>query len=244
MTWNPDAVRLAGTISYCANGCTRKGSDGERHPRHAALGNLCNTCADNLDKWLREIPDRYAIADGFLNPTVDRDANPETKATKRANAPVPIRLEVLDLLDTRRGRMWLGLVPTIDRRGTLGTLLAIGNELRAIRGAKPRLNSTVVAEADYLRVGIDKLATITEVSDLYDEIKNLHRALGEAIGEHPPRPVAKCTITNDTDDKPCGGPIFAGRDGGAYCARCRADWNANTLALLGAILNTPTTEAS
>lgn len=229
---------------HCANKCTRKGSDGHRYPKPADSGNLCDTCIDRLNTWLYEIPDRYATVPTFIDPNTGRDPDPnQTKHIKRTNAPVPIRLDVVDLLDTRRGRKWQGLVPTTDRRGTLGTLLAIGNEIRELRGTKPRLDSTVVEEADHIRKNIHALATIDYIPDLYDEIKKLHRALGEAIGIHPQPPVATCTIVDPNrelaEDEPpeCGGPIFPARNsGGAYCARCHTEWKPDELAHLGAIL--------
>lgn len=227
--------------AYCVRGCTRP----RRHqadclddtcsgcePQRTETGHLCHGCLDRLDTWLTEIPERYALLPSFIEPSAERDKNPEAKATKRTQAPVPIRLDVLDLLDTRRGRKWLGLAPTTDRRGTLGTLLAIGNELRD----KPRGDSTVIHEADWIRGSLHRLAHIDHVEDIYEELRTLHRQLGDATGQHPPRPVGTCGRIRPNTDNPCGGQIIPSDDGGAHCRRCNADWDYENLRFLGTLI--------
>jgi hypothetical protein len=231
------ASSVTTNLTYCIRGCTRTNSDGNREPVHASTGNLCRSCLGRLDKWLREIPDRYTEVPTYLEPTTDLDKNPESKTTKRTTAPVPVRLDALDLLDTRRIRRWQGLVPTEDRRGTLGTLLAIANELRSMRGIRPALNGVVWGEAEYIRLGIDRLACSDGIADTYEEVRILHRQLGDAIGDYPPKPIADCTI--DTEEGPCGGPILPNVAGGVYCPRCGTRWDINALRLLGLTLSVP-----
>lgn len=199
----------AGDIRYCVNGCMRTIDNGRaRTPARATTGNLCRSCIDRLDRWLTEIPERYALLPEYLLPTADLDANPEAKATKRPTAPVPVRLAALDLLDERLGRKWLATVAADERRGTIGTLLAIANEIRAARASERVRDSYVVTEADYVRGGLAVLAHSDGVADAYSELRTLHRELGDAVGQYPPRPVGACFLVDQdlphtSDTCPC-----------------------------------------
>lgn len=206
-----------------------------REPTSARVGRLCHPCVDRLEKWLTEIPERFALVPTYLLPTADLDANPETKTTKRPTAPVPVRLAALDLLDTRLGRKWLGTEPTPDRRGALGVLLAIANEIREAKGSPRRTTSTVLHEADTIRGQLPWLATQEWVTDAYQEIRILHRELGDAIGDYPQRPVGICYITQPGQDAECGGPLLPNHSG-VHCPRCGAEWGHDELRRIGMIL--------
>lgn len=224
---------------FCIRGCTRR----DRHeadcegdcpgcePRTTEHGHLCRGCIDQLERWLKEIPDRYALLPQYLTPQAERDQSPESKHTKRPQAPTPVRLDVIDLLDTRLGRKWLGTEPTEDRRGTIGTLLAIANELRT----KPRHDSNVFHEAGFLLESVHKLAELDHVADVYDELRILHRELGDAVGQHPPRPVGRCGVVKKTGEI-CGGNIYPTDTGGAKCRGCGADWTYENLRFLGTLI--------
>lgn len=195
-------------ITYCENACTRPNSEGGRDLVLAKIGRLCKGCHNRLEEWLTQIPERYALLPDYLLPSAALDANPESKPTKQPSAPVPLRLAALDLLDTRRVRKWQGLVPTDDRRGALGTLLAIANEVRVSRNSNPKLDSHVLTEADTIRHGLDWLASHDSIADIYTEIKELHRELGDAVGQYPPRAVGYChlvpaRIPHDETTCPC-----------------------------------------
>src|SRR5262245_56874902 len=118
-------------VSACVSGCrTAPDSDGNRYPVRTDPPSLvCRRCEDRLQAWLERIPDAYAHLPLFIQPG-SVDANPESQATKRAHPPVPLRLEVLDLLDTRLGRIWLGTHPDETRRGALGILESWGRLIR------------------------------------------------------------------------------------------------------------------
>lgn len=181
----------------CANACTRINTDGQREPSRAETGQLCRSCIDRLDKWLEEIVQRYALLPEYLLPAADLDRNPESKATKQPTAPIPIRLAALDLLDERRTRKWLGTVPADERRGTLGTLMTIANKIRTRRNSTAATGSYVMTEADYLRASLEAFAELDTVIEDFRIVKRLHRELGEAIGQYPPRPVGRCTVVYD-----------------------------------------------
>lgn len=221
---------------HCVRGCSRINADGNREPVLANHGRLCSHCASKLEQWLIEIPDRYALVPQFLLPSADLDASPETKHTKRPTAPVPVRLAALDLLDTRLGRKWQGTEPTPDRRGTLGVLLAIANEIREDNGSRRRATSTVIHEADTIRGQLDWLTRQEWVTDAYEELRILHRELGDATGQHPARPVGTCGRIRPNTDQPCGGNIYPTDEGGAKCRRCNASWDYDRLRFLGTLL--------
>jgi hypothetical protein len=181
----------------CANACTRINADGQREPSRAETGQLCRSCLDRLDRWLEDIPHRYASLPDYLLPTADLDRNPESKATKQPTAPVPIRLAALDLLDERLKRDWLGTIAADERHGTLGTLMTVANKIRVRRNSAHRIHSYVMTEADYLRASLDAFAELDTVVDDFRTIKRLHRELGEAIGQYPPRPVGRCKVVAD-----------------------------------------------
>lgn len=225
----------------CINGCTRKNASGNREASAAKHGHLCDGCYDRLEKWLTEIPERFALVPQFLTQGAALDSNPESKAVKRTVAPAPLRVAALDLLDTRKGRKWLGTEPTSDRRGAIGALLAIANEIRTLRGSPTKDDSHVLGEADYIRHSLETLAAQEWVIETYKEIKVLHRELGDAVGIYPPRPVATCNIVDPNSDNPheCGGPLYPAKGGGVHCARCNETWDTFELRRLGLTLGMP-----
>lgn len=229
---------MSDTIRYCINGCHRRNTDGEREPIRATIGHLCGPCVGRLEKWLTEIPERYALLPDYLLPSADMDANPESKATKRPVAPAPVRVAALDLLDTRLGRKWQGTEPTTDRRGALGTLLAIGNQIREHRGSPAKPDSHVLTEADYIRLSVDTLATSEGIKDTYNEIRILHRELGDAVGQYPPKPVGTCYVIPEGETNECGGPLMPNY-GGVYCPRCGTRWGHDELRRVGMALSEP-----
>lgn len=222
----------------CVNECSRLNSDGNREPLQARHGRLCRPCYDRLEKWLKEIPERFALVPEYLLHSADLDSNPETKATKRPVAPPPLRVAALDLLDDRLGRKWQGTEPTEDRRGALGTLLAIANEIREGRGSTKRRDSNVLHEADTIRGQLDWLAQQDWVVYSYKEIRILHRELGDATGQYPPKPVGVCYVIRDGQQDECGGPLLPSASG-VVCPRCSTKWGHDELRRVGMALEVP-----
>lgn len=205
------------------------------HPTHHhpdAPANLCHRCEDNLRTWIRDIPNHYALLPTFLeHGTTDR--NPDSKATKRAEAPAPMRLGIVDLLDTRLGRKWQGLDVTEDRRGVLGALLVICAEIKDGRDLTGDLPNTVTTACDYISRHMLWLVTQDWIGDTHHELRTLHRELSDAVGIYRPKPVGKCHNVPDDSDQPCDGPLLANTYGGVRCARCQATWDAAHLRQLG-----------
>lgn len=221
-------------VTYCVNGCTHR-SDGDTIRVQTDPPSLiCRRCEDNLTDWLDRIPDTYALLPIFISHgTAER--NPDTKMTKAAEAPAPMRLDVVDLLDERRGRRWLGTYPTEDRRGTLGTLESWARLVREERHIDtPASPPTVLTEARCL---VRHLLWICEqqwVDELYADIKTLNRALRDTIGDYRPRPVGRCQVDQGEGD--CGGPLMPATFGGVRCARCGATWDIDALRRLGMVI--------
>lgn len=219
-------------LTYCANGCTRN-HEGTRIPVTTEPPSLlCGRCEDNLRRWLKEIPERYALLPTFIgHGTTPKD--PDHVTTRQTEAPAPMRLEIIDLLDTRRGRHF-GIIPAADRRGTLGTLHAHAQYIRDEKHLARNPQPTVHSEAALIERWLLWLTEQDWVTEPYRELRVLHRQLGDAIGEHRPRPVGTCVI--DTGDGECGGPLLPSRLGGVHCPRCDATWDIDELRRLGLIL--------
>lgn len=213
-------------ITYCrVNG---------NHPTEAPA-QLCQRCEDNLRSWLRDIPHRYALLPTFAeHGTTDR--NPDSKATKRAEAPAPMRLEVIDLLDTRLARKWQGTNVTDNRRGVVGELDAIARNIHDGRNLTGPIPNNVTGLCDYIGRHILWLVEQDWIGDTFNEVKALHRALSDAVGIYRPKPVGRCHVIPDDHDQPCGGPLMANRYGGVRCPRCESTWDAENLRILGAAL--------
>jgi hypothetical protein len=212
------------TITYCqVNGS-------HKHPDPPAQ--LCAHCEDQLTRWLKEIPNHYALLPTFLQHGTT-DSNPDSKATKRSEAAAPMRLEIIDLLDTRLGRKWQGLAVTDDRRGTLGTLLAITGEIHDGRNLTGEQPTNVTAACNYITRHMLWLITQEWVGDTYSELRKLHRSLSDAVGIYRPKPVGKCHVIPEDAEEPCGGPLMASPYGGVRCPRCESTWDATHLRQLG-----------
>lgn len=215
-------------ITYCANGCKRAGDPVITEGRTK----LCRRCEDNLHNWLTKIPDLYALLPGYTIPG-SIEKNPESKATKRAEVAAPLRLDVLDLLDTRLGRKWLGTAAAEDRRGVLGTLevharAVIDERHVANTLGHPPTVTQVCALLDRHRLWIAEQDWITY---LYEDVKQVHRNLSDATGDYRRPPVGHCHVEDDNGR--CDGPLYANTYGGVHCAKCRATWDAAHLRQLG-----------
>lgn len=221
-------------LRYCAKGCKRNGHPTQIEPP----AHVCERCEDQIRRWAGEIPNLYALLPRFLeHGTIEK--NPDSKATKAATAQAPMRLEIVDLLDERRGRKWLGTEPTDDHRGVYGTLTAIANEIRDGRNmATPEPNS-VTGACELITTHARWLTNQDAATAVHDELKNLHRQLSDAVGVYRPKPVGRCHVVPEDAEDPCGGPLLASTYGGVRCPKCGAVWDAEQLRLLGLALASP-----
>jgi hypothetical protein len=217
-------------LSHCLNGCDSHSGDARSKVLCEPGKLLCPRCLDRLDTWLRQIPDAYALLPHVVeHGTVAAD--PGTKRTKRPDPPAPMRLEVIDLLDSR------------NQRGVLGQLQPWGDLVRDQR----RLTSVCMGVASECKLLLTHLPWIAEhdwSSDLYDEIRTLHRTLQDTVGEYRPKPVGKCARLEDGEV--CGGALVMDRHGvGVHCLSCPARYEAShELRELGLVVGRMLGEAS
>lgn len=187
--------------------------------------------------WLEDIPAAYALLPAVVEPgTVE--TNPEAAAARRTEAPAPARLDVLDLLDGRRG--WQDGRPCDNRRGVLGVLESWGRLVREERGvAAPANAASVDGEAAFLRRHLLWCCEQMWVDELHESLRMLHRDLADAVGEYRPRPVGRCPqdVERGGDMVTCDGPLLQSRWGdGVFCGACHDTWGYDHLRRLGLLL--------
>lgn len=260
---SPAAGYTAEPTTDCLNGC-QAGSGQERQPVQTEGPSLiCPDCLKKLARWLRQISERYALLPRVLDHG-SVPADPGTKATKRPDPPAPMRLEVVDQLDTRDGRGVLGLVHAWaqmvrdERRMpdccTCGHM-ALGHV--AATAKKPAycsakactcttyrpVQATVVGECNLLIANLPWIVAQPWVGDLFEELRVLHRQLGDVVGERRRQPIAGgksgAGCVAEVDGAVCGGPLFQkghGADTEVRCARCGDTTTVERLQELGLVV--------
>lgn len=219
----------------CANGClSRPDEDGNRSPVLAEEpSRLCRGCEAAMAGWLDAIERSFALLPYLLQPG-STPPDPARKIRAGLSPPVPARLDVLDLLDSRRARNRLG-APTANRRGAVGVLASYADEVRELRRLSPQPHPSVPSEVRLLR---RHLLFVTEqdwAPDCHADLRALARQLADAVGDYRPRPVGRCAVLGE--EGACGGPLMPQRyTVGVRCARCGSTWSAPDLRRLGLIL--------
>lgn len=237
----------------CLNGCSRGAGDAREQVLCEPGTQMCRSCTDRLDTWLRQIPDNYAL----LPHVVDHGsvpADPGTKHTKRPDPPAPMRLDVVDLLDVRPGFGVLGVVHSWaelvreERRQPQRCVcghMALGHPQQGhctatrctCAGYRPAVHS-VSGECGVLVANLPWAVQQDWIGDLYAEVKQLHRTLADTVGEYRRKPVGKCAAfvnvaigqINDpaTTQVLCGGALVMETEGTAVrCLSCGTRHEAN-----------------
>ncbi len=224
---------MSDLLTKCLNGCHT--SAGPVYTEGRAQ--ICPRCEKQMAGWLNKIPENYDLLPTFIEHGTTQ-ANPENKATKRAEAPAPMRLEIIDLLDTRLGRKWNGTAPAHDRRGAIGTLRVHVERLIDERPltATHYEDKSVRQACDLLHRHRLWLAEQDWITYLYDDVSTLNRALADAVGDFRRPPVGRCHVIPENAETACGGPLFANATGGVHCVRCRSEWEPDRLRQLGLAL--------
>ncbi len=217
------------TIRYCANTHCQHNKTPSNNDGNSTL---CQHCENQIHTWLTTIPDLYTLLPTFIeHGTTER--NPDSKTTKAPEAPAPMRLEIIDLLDTRLGRKWQGFFPAHDRRGVAGTLQVHVDTLREERNlTQPHNNTSVTAACALLNRHRLWIAEQDWATHLHNDLKTIHRTLSDATGDYRRPPVGHCHIENDQSER-CNGNLYPNTYGGVRCARCGATWDPAHLRQLG-----------
>lgn len=205
----------------CVNGChsARTMDDGtiRRIPRLAAVGYVCEPCRNRLAGWLSAsgIPEDYGWLWYVATPGSVHTAPGSKKGKGGKTPPIPVRVDVLDLVDDRLGLRTDG---STDKRGTLGLLESWARLVREERRiAPPRTPSTIVNECAFLHRQVDWLCGRPWIDEMYREIRALARDLSTAIGYPWPKPLP-CPD--------CGQPVWLPTNGADIirCSHCSAYW--------------------
>lgn len=174
----------------------------------------CKVCVDELEGLLKGLDEQLPRLRAFvqLGATSPDDG---VRGGRRADAPAPLRIDVLSLLDPRNDKS-PGKV--LAKWGAVFGTAATPAGLRQALGR--------IVEHDQLR------AFARDLRALADEVRR-------AVGEQGPavRRVATCRRdlpTGDNGTRECGGPIMAAPDGDtATCGRCGDKWPRDRWQLLG-----------
>ncbi|MFC5268443.1 hypothetical protein ACFPJ1_40595 [Kribbella qitaiheensis] len=259
------AAHVAVPPSECLNGC-QQGTGDARGPVLCQPGQyLCSddtdkrrSCLTKLDGWLRDLPTLFGLL-LWVKGHGTVPGNPENARTKQPDAPAPMRLEVVDLLDQRPGfgalallHGWAELVReqrNQPRHCTCGHL-ALGHQPNSVVACTAKtcrchayqpIAPTVAAECKMILANLAYCTEQAWAGDLYTELKDLNRQLADTVGDYRARPVGKCAKLTDKPGVPvqvlCGGALVMDREGhGVTCLTCgthhRADEGLRELGLI------------
>lgn len=215
----------------CANGCRIRGTAVPLRCRPPLV--VCKNCQRRAEEALANIGRRWAqlpryVARGSLP---SEDELPEIRG-RAAEAPVPIRPEVVSLTDVR---------------GTLSIpafLHAWADYCRAEHNARRHPELDVMKDLVSLTMYLDwALSESPAVAKrLCAALSRAASLLADAVGEKRPRPVGVCfaileEATEEKEAVTCGGPLLPQTyDFGVYCPRCGDTWGREDLRGLGVVL--------
>ena len=195
--------------------CGRTDDEGNTQPRVAAEGLLvCERHYEIYVEVLGELVGLYAMLS--LDPQT-RPKDSDAKAPARVFAPVPIRLEVLSLMDPRTYQR--------DGEGPMHVLGVLESWTRMIceeRGITPTAQATVSGEVRTLTRNAQWSAGQPWFDDCYREVMEIRSQLRYVTGEID-QPVGICPEPDRRyPELECGGPLREKPGTGAIvCGKCR-----------------------
>jgi hypothetical protein len=212
------------TGEACTVGC-RSRSSGAPIRCHGS-SRLCDDCYERLLTWLRETRTYYALLGLLVQRGSVEEA--EGRVSKRPDPPMPIRPEVVALL---------------DHRGNMSVLGRLNSWARFIKEAR-RLS---VSGEDWQRPcspflirHLPHIASSDDARVFYQMMRLLNSQLRNAAGERTAKPVGTCAAERQQPDGSvvaCGGPLLVDKYRvGVYCPRCGDKWGEEDLRGLGVVL--------
>lgn len=203
-------------LTYCVRGCSYRcdslvcaalgDHDHEPDRRRAAVGLLCQRCADRLDDAIAQIPDLWAT----LPSVYDTGASDGERVShgKVSGSPALVRLDVMVLSAASVTGAYPGdgVMPI---RSTIGGWAQIIEEEL---GLKPQ-SDTVTGWLDIMRTWKRKVYAQPWIDELWKDLTDCHRALRTAC--RAPAPLGRCwgRIRN-LPHGGCGRLLYAPLDGG------------------------------
>jgi len=217
-----------------------------KHKLRGDEDQVCNECVSGLDTALAEVLSYYALLPVVIEPgAVPLSDEPHGK---QAFAPVPLRLDVVDMLDDRPVHQFRGAERDVERHGVVGLLARWADNVRERRRISlPTEPATVFGEVVFLRRHLDWISQQDFIAEFAREILALHRDLQTIWGERPKdKSIGRCPATKLVDDDEwsvCNAPLFAPITGDTVqCNRCKTIWRRDKWLLLGRIIEQNTTE--
>jgi hypothetical protein len=213
-----------------------------RRPSRAEIGRICAHHAAAITETLQDILEFWALLPLYLIPSQDgHDSG--SKREKAADAPAPLRVDVLALTDHRNpaardpgDQPWWAPIDVPDVAGVLTAWVA----LAVAADTPPPL--TVPTAVRALQAHNHRLAGMDCLPDYWTELRRVRSALAAANSEPPPRPVGRCP-TLDGDGNTCDGPLWADRHGPepasplrVTCSTCGRVFDEPMLRHLGSLL--------
>lgn len=222
---------------------------------------LAETLA-GIGEWVK-VGEQWVHLRDFLPPGGTPDDGEKVHG-RRTDPPAPIRLDVLNLLDSR----------SRDDNGNpssvVGVLAGWAQQVRLERRLAPEMVERLIRQPDApdgpwhaycdhdscadMRIFYSEPAELTIdterrllarhldwicaqywVRDMWDQLRRLDRALREAVGDPYPRPIGVCPVP--VDKGVCGTPLYAQPSGdGVRCRGCGEQWTGIDLVRLHLIL--------
>lgn len=210
--------------------CTRdKRQDGSQ---------CCAGCQRKLLHQLNDTVDLYAMLPAFLAPGSSAGA---PKVSGSREAPLPLRLDVLNLLGAAAG----GTVhdPHGDQTGTTPVVERLHSwerDWRETRGLSPGKGpATVTSCTGFLRAQLDWAAREhPAIVEFATELRELVSELRVATGDPRPKPIGTCTNLVDRDGQrvECGHKLYAAPYSDVIrCRACGDRWSRDRWLMLGRI---------
>ena len=198
----------------CANGCRTRET---RSPvRCTGSRRICDACYERLGGWLRDVPALLATLESLVA-AGSLQGEQGGKPTKKAHSPIPIRTDVVALLD-ERGDESISLL-----------LNRWAGWVAACRGLSSRPTWNLERHLGWL-------ACTDQARAFYEQVRAMHWRAERAAGWAPPTAVGVCGA--EVDGEVCGGPLLPLQYSiGVECKWCGDCWHEGDLRGLGRVLS-------
>jgi len=193
----------------------------------------CHNCTEQMRRWLRELEDYAVIIAITAGPLRDQTIGSIGAAF---GTRVPARDDAMVILDYRSGA-GAGVRRLRDPRdmedepvrSLPGSVHGIACWLREERDETEPRQWTIASELRYLRATVEWCSIHQWVTELFDDLKELHTQARTVAYDRPPRPLGHCLEVT------CDGSVYwlAAKGAGARCSSCGRPYDGLDLVRLG-----------